>query len=305
MMESRQPTLDLTLLQTFAAVVDAGGFTAAGQRLSYSQSTVSMQMRRLEEQVGKELVRRVGRRVELTAEGERLLEHARRLLRANEQAWQDLRETRVQGTVRLGIPDDYAFFLPETLGYFGERFPEAELEVRCAISEVLVREVHANRLDLAVVTRQANSPGGEVLRREPLVWAGAPDHAAHERNPLPLALYPQGICTFRERSLEALRTQGRAWRVAYTSQSLSGLRSAVRAGLAITVLTPSMLTPDLRQLGPEHGLPMLPSIEIALHRPPGRPTEPARQMAALIQENLSNLRPAPGVEGAAQAVEGD
>jgi len=79
---------------------------------------------------------------------------------------------------------------------------------------------------------------------------------------------------------------GRSWRVAYTSQSLTGVLPAVDAGLTITVVARSMLTPDLFALDDRAGLPPLPSVEIAMHRPSGRPAEPARRRAALIQEQL-------------------
>ncbi|MFP4647826.1 MAG: LysR substrate-binding domain-containing protein [Halorhodospira sp.] len=281
--------LDLDLLQTFVTVVENGGFTSAGTSLHLAQSTVSAHISRLEETVGHRLLRRDQRRLTTTPKGERLLAHARRMLQQNALAWQELQEERLAGRVRLGIPDDYIIFLPDSLSDFETRYPGIELEVTCGLSVDLVERVQAGQLDLAVVTRQPKSPGGEVLRRERLIWAAATDHAAEERDPLPLALSQQGICTFREQAVAALEAAGHAWRVAYTSTSLAGLRAAVRAGLAITVLTPSMLEPDLRTLGQDSGLPELPSIELALHRSPGRPSEPARQLFSTLQERLGNV----------------
>ncbi|MFP4146226.1 MAG: LysR substrate-binding domain-containing protein [Halorhodospira sp.] len=281
--------LDLDLLQTFVTVVETGGFTNAGTSLHLAQSTVSAHISRLEETVGHRLLRRDQRRLTTTPKGERLLAHARRMLQQNALAWQELQEERLAGRVRLGIPDDYIIFLPDSLSDFETRYPGIELEVTCGLSVDLVERVQAGQLDLAVVTRQPKSPGGEVLRRERLIWAAAADHAAEERDPLPLALSQQGICTFREQAIAALEAAGHAWRVAYTSTSLAGLRAAVRAGLAITVLTPSMLEPDFRTLGQDSGLPELPSIELALHRSPGRPSEPARQLFSTLQERLGNV----------------
>ena len=79
---------------------------------------------------------------------------------------------------------------------------------------------------------------------------------------------------------------GIPWRIAYTSASLSGLTAAVRAGLAITVLTPSMLGAGLRVIGSGEGLPELPMTEIALHRSPGRPNEATRQLALSLQTHI-------------------
>lgn len=282
----RPRNLDLQLLRTFATLADVGTVTAAAERLDYTQSAISMQLRRLEELVATQLVRRAGRRLALTADGERLLGYARRLLALNDEAWTDLRAKPVRGVVRLGIPDDYAALLPPTLSYFGQLYPSVELQVHCGLSVDLVRELGAGQLDLAVVTRQRNSPGGEVLRREPLVWAASRRHEPRVSDPLPLALFSAGKDVFREQALSALESAGRTWRIAYTSQSLTGVRPAVDAGLAITVIARNMLTGDLRALDDSSGLPVLPTIEIAVHRPSGRPTEPARRLAALIQEQI-------------------
>ncbi len=278
--------LDLVLLRTFTGVVETGGFTAAAERLYLAQSTVSAHMARLEHIIGCQLLQRGRRQAAPTPAGERLLAHARQMLRQNAMAWQDVLDQRLDGVVRLGVPDDYVVYLPEALAAFEARFPGVALEVRCGLSVDLVSEVRSGALDLAVVTRQPKSPGGEVLRREPLVWAGPPDHQAHHRSPLPLALSREGVCVFRDSALAALDAAGLSWRVAYTSASLSGLRAAVRAGLAITVVTPSMLGPELRVIGPEEGLPELPAIEVALHRSPGRPSEAARQLAVQLQQQL-------------------
>lgn len=283
----RPRNLDLTLLRTFVAVADLGSVTMAADRLAYTQSAVSMQLQRLERTLETGLVRREGRRLVLTDDGGRLLRYARRLLALNDEAWADLRRRPVTGVVRLGIPDDYATLLTPILGWFGQLFPAVELEVHCALSVDLVERLRSGGLDLAVVTRQRNSPGGEVLRSEPLVWAASREHAPPLEDPLPLALFSRGKDVFRERALAALESAGRSWRVAYTSQSLAGVRPAVDAGLALTVIARSMLTPNLRALDEGSGLPILPAVEIAIHRAPGRPAEPTRQLASVIQEQLA------------------
>ncbi len=280
-------TLDPVLLRAFLAVSDEGGFTAAAGRLNTTQSTVSMRIRRLEDLAGTPLFRRDGASVTLTAAGERLQGHARDLLRRHEAAWRALCAPGVSGRVRLGIPDDYAFYLPSVLRDFTERHPGVDLRVESALSIDLAEKVRAGTLDLAIVTRQKRSPGGEVLRREPLVWVGGGAHAPAEESPLPLALYPREVCVFREQATEALDSAGRPWRVAYTSTSLTGQRAMVEAGLALSVLTPGMVPEGLRILGDAAGLPALPSVEIALHRAPGRPPEPARRLADRLREHMT------------------
>lgn len=286
-----QRPLDLVTLKTFVKVVDAGSFTAAAAQLHVAQSTVSTHLRRLEETFDCQLLQRGQRSATPTPFGERLLAHARQMLRQNALAWQDLSKQRLDGVVRLGIPDDYLVYLPRALSEFEERFPSVELEVRCGLSVDLVHDVKAGALDLAIATRQPNSPGGEVLCREPMMWVGASGHDTYHRSPLPLALSREGVCIFRERATATLDSVGIPWRIAYAGSSLSGLSAAVRAGLAVTVLTPSMIGPELRVLGTAEGLPELPNIEITLHRRPGPSSEATQQLAIQLQAHIRSMQP--------------
>ncbi len=282
----RPRNLDLDLLRTFTTVADLGTVTAASQRLAYSQSAVSMQLERLERQLELTLTRKAGRGIALTGDGERLLGYARRLLALNDQTVADLRSRPVTGVVRLGIPTDYAFMLTPVLSHFAQAYPDVELRVQDGLSVDLVASLRAGELDLCVVTRQRNSPGGEVLHREPLMWVAGRTAPPVSEDPIPLALYPEGKDVLRERALAALEAAGRRARIVYTSRSASGLRPAVDAGLAIMVLARNQVTPDMRILGAQDGLPELPSIEIALHRPRGRPPEPVSRLSALLEQQL-------------------
>jgi DNA-binding transcriptional LysR family regulator len=283
----RAQTLDLTLLRTLAAIADTGSVTAAARRLAYTQSTVSMQLQRLESALGVALHEREGRRLRFTAEGDRLLGHARRLLALNDEALADMRVRKVTGELNLGIPEDYASLLTSVFSWFHQLYPEVRLQVICGTSTHLVEQVRADELDLALVTRQPRSPGGEMIRREPLTWAVGLQHQPSLTDPLPLALYSPGADLFREVAEQALAAAGRDWRVAYTSQSMTGLGPVVQAGLAIVVVTRSMLTPQLRALDESSGLPPLPAVELALHRPARRPSEPGRHLAELIHQELA------------------
>ncbi|MGO2147898.1 LysR substrate-binding domain-containing protein [Halomonas sp.] len=283
----RAPTLDLTLLRTLVTIADTGSVTAAAKRLDYTQSTVSMQLQRLEAQLSLSLHERDGRRIRFTPDGERLLTHARRILALNDEAWGDMQAQQVTGNLTLGIPEDYASLLPSVFAYFHQLYPAVGLKVICGTSAHLVEQVKAAELDLALVTRQRNSPGGDVIRREPLVWAVGVNQQPLLSDPIPLALYSPGADVFREVAEQALHGAGRNWRVAYTSQSMAGLAPIVIAGLAVVVVTRSMLTPSLRPLDESSGLPALPMIELALHRAPHRPSEPARRLGELIREQLA------------------
>ncbi|WP_346299946.1 LysR family transcriptional regulator, partial [Halomonas sp. BM-2019] len=204
----RAPTLDLSLLRTLVAVADTGSVTAAARRLAYTQSAVSMQLSRLEQSLGTALHERVGRGLRFTAEGERLLGHARRLLALNDEALADMRTRRVTGELNLGIPEDYASLLTAVFSWFHQLYPEVGLQVTCGTSADLVERVRADELDLALVTRQRRSPGGEVIRREPLVWAVGLERQPSLADPLPLALYSPGADLFRAVAEAALAAAG-------------------------------------------------------------------------------------------------
>src|SRR5246127_5653706 len=107
--------LDLELLRSFVSVVDAGGFTRAGERVHRTQSTVSQQIRRLEEDIGQTLLNRKGKDVTPTESGERLLSYARRLLSLAEEARDVVGRPGHEGAVRLGIPEDFAAYRLGTL----------------------------------------------------------------------------------------------------------------------------------------------------------------------------------------------
>ena len=261
--------LDLALLQAFAAVVDSGSFTRAAQYLCRTQSAVSMQLRKLEDLTGHQLLHRDSRNITLTPEGEVLMDYARRMIRLNEEALVAMDQPHAQGHVRLGMPDDYAHqFLPGVLAHFAHAYPRVQLEVIGALSGDLLNRVEAGELDVALITRQPKRRRGQVLRTEHLVWTGSRQHLAYEVSPLPLALFPEG-CVFREHALAALDAAQIPWRIAYSSQSFAGGKLAVSGGLALTVVAQSMVPPEWRTLGAEQHLPRLPEIEIALHRAPG------------------------------------
>ncbi len=284
--------LDLVLLKTFVQVTDSQGFTSAARELHLAQSTISAHIKRLESMVGASLFDKNQRVPVPTPIGMKLLGHARQLLSQNTLAWQDIFDQRIEGVVRLGIPDDYLVYMPSVLSEFERQFPDVELEVYCGLSVELLEKMQAKMLDLAITTRQPNSPGGEVLCREKTVWVGAEGLDIQTRKPLPLAVSKDGFCTFRQRGIDALNSAGIPWRIAYTSASLSGLTSAVRAGLAITILTPSMLTSGLTVLPPKMGMPSLPMTEIALHIQASKDiNEATKRLADGIRRHIKSLQP--------------
>lgn len=279
--------LDPDLLRSFVLIAEGGSFTRAAQVVGRTQSAVSMQIRRLEETLGKPLLHRGARGVEPTPHGVWLLERARRLLAMHDEILASFRSPEVAGSVRLGSPDEYALrWLPGILAGFAESHPAVEVEVVCAPSNELADRLVRGDVDLTLLSGGNEPPGmvGRTLWRGGLLWIGSARHATHRRTPLPLAL-AQTRCVWRRAATAALDAAGIAWRTAYVSASQAGTLAPTLAGLAVTVGMAGPLPAGLRPLGAEEGLPDLPEFTIELLSGPER-TPMSEALAQHIEESF-------------------
>ena len=259
--------IDPDILRSFAFIAEEGSFTRAAERVGRTQSAVSMQMQRLETLLGQKLLLRgKGGAVQLTPHGQYLLERARALLALHDDIWTAFRAPSVQGTIRLGSPDDYALrYLPPILKRFADSHPGVDVDVLCLPSDELVERLKAGELDLTLLTEGHEPPGWpkQQLWRGRLAWITSERHAPHRLTPLPLAL-AHGACSWREAAVTALTKAGLPYRVAYTSGTQVGTHSPVLAGLAVTVSTISWLPEGLRPMRADENLPPLPDFGILL-----------------------------------------
>jgi DNA-binding transcriptional LysR family regulator len=279
--------LEIDLVRTFVTVAEARGFTRAAARLGRTQSAVSIQIRRLEEKLGRTLLSRDPRHVSLTPEGEAFLPRARQLLRLNDEIVGEMAEDELEGEVRLGSPEDFAtVHLPDILGEFSKAHPNVSLSVTCDLTLNLMDRLRDGALDLALVKREPLGPHlGVRVWREPLVWVAADRGLVEAGRTAPLIVAPSP-CVYRKRAISALESQGRAWRIAYTSPSLAGQHAALRAGLGVTVLPREMAPADLVRLGEADGLPDLADAEIALMRAPTATPRAAERLAEFVLQSL-------------------
>ncbi|MBZ8141564.1 LysR family transcriptional regulator [Rubrivivax gelatinosus] len=274
--------LDIDLLRSFVAIAETRTLGRAAARVGRTQAALSMQVKKLEALLEQPLLNRGARGVTLTLHGERLLGHARTILRGHDSALADLSGAGLAGTLRFGCPDDYAAaFLPHILRSFAGRHPQVFVEVFCAPTPRLQAQLQQHTLDLALISTLSHDPAA-VLRREPLVWVGNrhDDAAAHQ--PLRLALADPDTLDHRA-ATQSLQAAGVPYRVAYASASMAGLLAVVRSGQAIAVLTQAAVPPDLQILAPGERLPALPAVGLAVRY--GLP-EPS----ALVAEFAEHLR---------------
>ena len=228
--------LDPRLLKAFVAIADAGSFTAAADRLHMTQSTMSQQIARLEETIGRDLIDRAARPVRLTVTGERLLGHARRILALQNEALALVAETSGTTSVRIGMPDDIA--TPEMariFAAFAKRHKEARLDVTTGLRSDLTRRYRAGELDIVVLKEDMPSADAWASFEEPIAWFTAVDAPRDLPDPVPLVTFPPGGL-YRDAMFERLERERRRWYVAFTSASLRNVLMAIEAGLGLSML---------------------------------------------------------------------
>ncbi|MGY2288287.1 LysR family transcriptional regulator [Pseudomonas sp. SDO528_S397] len=253
---------DLELLHSLVCVVDEGSFTRAAERVHRTQSTVSQQIRKLEESVGQVLLvrDRSGQQVSPTEHGELLTHYARRLLNLSREAREALSTEASVVPVRLGVPEDFdAERMASMLSGFVRARPEARLETVSGMSTDLRRHLESGEIDIALIKREIGSGDCHASWPEPLVWVCGREQDLNLET-LPLALFPQG-CIYRQRATRALDKARRSWRVAFGSHSLTGIQAAVTSGLGVSVLPRSAVLSSHRVC---ETLPAVPPSELAL-----------------------------------------
>lgn len=260
---------DLDLLRTLVAVLDAGSLTAAAPKVFLSQSSVSEQMRKLEERAGQALLVRGKAGVHATPAGERLLAHARRILALSDEAWRDLRGVALQGELRLCITDYYRpGDVARMLRRLNEQYPRVRLHVTIMKSGAIEAAYERGEIDVGismVIQERGGTRGraqGALLRREPLLWMAAQGAAAPTADPLPLLVLPE-TCALRQYVERLLSRRGQAYSVAHVASGVAGLQLAVAAGLGVACLNESALGAGMARLHAP-GLPALPSVEFRL-----------------------------------------
>ena len=269
--------LDLELLRSFVSVVDSGGFTRAGERVHRTQSTVSQQIKRLEDDIGQPLLDRSGKDVTPTEAGERLLPYARRLLSLAEEARDVMARPGAEGAVKLGVPEDFAAYrLAKLLAAFSRSHPTLRLDVRSDQSINLKRDLERGDLDLALFKRAAGEKGGIAVWPERVHWVTSKSHPRHtSKGTVPLIGFPTG-CLYRAGAIHALESAGRTWHMAYTSSNLSGIQAAVAAGMGLSILSEMAIQSDHRVLTAKDGFKPIDRTEVALVASPDASTATLR-----------------------------
>ncbi len=277
---------DPALLRTFVAVCRHGSLSRAADQAGRAQSALSMQIRRLEEMVGKRLLHRTGRGMSPTTEGELLLSYANRILALGEAAAARLRERAVAGSVRIGLSEDVAVTaLPAALGRLKRSCPQLHLDVVVDDGERLAARWQEGTLDVAVGACAGFVDEPIETWTVDLHWACGIDDAPAPDQPLDVIVYAEP-CSWRRLAFDALTAAGRDFRVSLTSHNVGATIAAVENGLGVALLTPECLRPDTMRvitIGDE-GAPGL-TAQFGMYAAQ-RLNESGRAAVSLLRESL-------------------
>jgi DNA-binding transcriptional LysR family regulator len=282
--------LDIDTLRTLAIANELGGYGAAGTRLGRTPSAISLQMKRLQRDVGAPLFRKSGRGVALTEAGEIVLRFAKRILALNDELLDTVGGASLRGSVRLGFSQDFADeILPTVLARFSTLYPLVTVELRIDGNAALVDAIENDQLDLALAIGHEEKKTAEVVGSLDLVWIAGTDFLVRAEQALPLVvLGPQ--CAFRKAAIRALDDAGVSWRLAAVSPSVAGVWAAARGGLGVTMRCALGLPASLAHGKSMFGLPALGEFPVTLHgRRGGASSDGVRRLREIVRKAASEL----------------
>lgn len=274
--------LPTNLLRSFVAIVDTGSMLNASEKVFVTQSALSLQIKRLEELVQQSLFLRDGRRLNLTAAGEVMLDYARRVLLLHDEAVAAVSAGRFAGPARIGMVQDFAdTLLSGLLSRFAELHPEAQIYARVAGTAELQAMLDRRELDILLGFAAPSDPSAVTVA--PMSWYG--DAVLADRSVIPLAVLEEP-CRFREAAIRGLDDAGLPWRIAVETPNLATLKAAVGAGLGITCRTHLFIGDDATLV--HERLPALPRVA-AILRTGDTLDNAAQRLAELAHETVEAL----------------
>ena len=280
--------IDMTALRSFATVAESGGVTRAAGFLNLTQSAVSMQLKRLEESLGLQLLDRSARSIALTAAGEQLLGYARRMLDMNDEVFARLTHQQYEGEITLGVPHDIVYpAIPEVLNRFNCDFPRVKVQLISSYTNELKTLYATGGCDMILTTEDAVEPGGETLVTIPQRWNGALGGKAWRQRPLRVAFCKH--CRFRAGALRALDAAGITWEMAIDSGSDRAIEATISADLAVGALLEGTEPPQLEPVTHGGALPELPNQQINLYATDDNNAPAKAQLIAMIRQCYSAM----------------
>ncbi|WP_298569133.1 LysR family transcriptional regulator [uncultured Aliiroseovarius sp.] len=280
--------LDLTAMRSFATVADAGGVTRAAGLLHLTQSAVSMQIKRLEDSLGRTLLDRSGRGVSLTADGEQLLGYARRMLRLNDEVYARLTDQAYEGEVVMGVPADVVYpAIPEVLKQFHAEYPRMRVQLISSYTSRLKAMFARGECDIVLTTEDTMDAGGETLTTLPLVWVGAPGGQAWRNRPLRLAF--EYNCIFRKGVQQALDEARIPWEMGVESDTTRAIEASLSADLAVYAIIEGTVQPYLEVIDHGGALPDLAVTQVNMYAAQSNGGQAVDDLLTMIRKAFAAL----------------
>lgn len=278
-------------LRSFVTLIELESYSKTAERLGKTQPAISMQIKKLEEQLALKLVTRDAGKVCATEHGKWLFQKASAMLILNDEIVNATRQTPLAGRLRLGIPNEFAStLLPTIVGEFNARYPNVSLEVHSALSRELLDSNNRRQFDviLALMSDEdlAATENAELVVKDDLVWVsdGRPPNL---NDGLSLVVAPPG-CMYRSRVIDALKQHTLVWRICYTHADLFGLVAAIKQGLGLTVLARTTLPSQLQAIR-HASLPQLGHINVCMINQDSRHPAASSTLIEFIRQRCLQL----------------
>ncbi|KGM50488.1 MULTISPECIES: LysR family transcriptional regulator [Paracoccaceae] len=285
--------LDMTALRSFVAVADHGGVTRAAGVLNFTQSAVSMQLKRLEEMLDVTLLDRSNRKIALTPTGEQLLGYARRIIDMNDEAMSRLTSDVFEGEITIGVPHDIVYpVIPRVLHRFNAEFPRMRVHLVSAYTSKLKADFERGQADVILTTETTPGAEAEVLDERPMCWIGAPGGSAWRQRPLRYASARN--CIFRGDAIRALEKAGIDWESAVETEQDRTVEATISADLAVCAMIEGTEPPHLARIDHNGELPALGMQKISMYVQDRGAGQVLERLAAMLRAGFTGeaLRPA-------------
>ncbi len=255
--------MDIDSLRSFIAFVDTGSFTRAAKQTFRSQSAISMQMKKLEQDADKKLFIKKGRNLSLTPEGRTLVGYARRILSLHDEVLGKLAAPKSNRPLIIGCPDDYVeSVLPRVLELILTHNPNQTFLLHCENTVKLRTMLDQGDVDLAIFTRAPENEEGYLLRHDKAVWFHNGDDSLLANRVLPLVLFEED-CKIRCAAIDSLEKMNRDYLVVCTSPSATAIKALIKNGMGIGAIIASTLEKEFTIIN-DAALPSLPAVDIVL-----------------------------------------
>ncbi|WP_339451492.1 LysR family transcriptional regulator [Pseudomonas sp. EA_5y_Pfl2_R50] len=252
------------LLRTFVTILEEGSFSKAAVTLHRTQAALSLQLKRLEDDMGVRLLERSPKGIVASAAGSALLPYATRMLSLSAEIRRLMESMSQVETIRIGMLEDIAVgALPTVLERFTKSHPSVRLEIVVNDSKTLSRLLSESKLEIVIADPSSVEAFPAFVWDEDLVWVAANGFELPTGQEIPIIAFASS-CPWQDKALKKLDAHGIPWRVALSSDNLNAISSAVSAGIGISFMLKYSVNASARILGEPEGLPGTEPVKIGI-----------------------------------------